>query len=158
MDFDIKKGLRGSTEVRGVVRIEGRDAQRQRLAGDDGVGLRTAPCKDGPHMRVAIEDAGDAVRLEGVVEGLHVRVVPLVLEDDVVRHGQGIAGKVDVVRNDHRRAGCADVLGEVLDEELEAVHRVVAPLAGDGLHPTDGDSEVDEVHAVHDPCVVEAIR
>ena len=97
MDFDIKKGLRGSAEVRGVVRIEGWDAQRQRLAGDDGVGLRSAPCKDSAYVRVAIEDAGDAVRLEGVVEGLHVCVVPLVLEDDVVRHGQGIAGKVHVV-------------------------------------------------------------
>ena len=50
------------------------------------------------------------------------------------------------------------MLGEVIHEELEAIHRVVASLAGDGLHPTDGDAEVDEVDAVHDPRIVEAIR
>jgi thiamine monophosphate synthase len=49
------------------------------------------------------------------------------------------------------------MLGEVGDEELEAVHRVVAPLAGHGLHLPDGDAEVDEVNAVHDPRVVESV-
>ena len=59
------------------------------LYGDDGEieiddDAAVSMSEDGAYVRMAVEDPGDAVRLDGLMEGLDVRVVPLVLQDEVV--------------------------------------------------------------------------
>lgn len=123
----------------GVVHVEDVEA-------GGGFGGVAVPAEDVARVRVAVEDRGDVVVLDELVIGVDIAGVPLFLEVRGVGgvRGPGVAGEVDVMREDDGHLALADVFLQVGFEEREAFERVVAAGLGRFLGLADDDAEVDE--------------